>query len=296
MNKINQRISKYREYSTTESKKGLPDYYKKLYEDASKQQNKKLELTNNVFVEQGISFKPKINSNYPVSGSFDERNQKLIELKGRLLEKMINENVSKPALSKEKIDQNNKRVVERLYKKEIEKIKKKNEPEIVSYKDNLKKRHKISFKQKNLLKEQQADNKQNLNENKDDCNAIEIAQEEKALNNKHVLIKDSSYIVQYTQDKNNLSQSVDSIEEKQTKTLGEIDQSRVSEEIKETTTLKQSYNLFSKRESVVENKNVNDEFSFKPEIELKVLEDPPKSYNVGIKSKTLQNLLNKCKK
>ena len=124
------RIRKYREDShckfKSKSTKGTPGYFKKLYRDASVQSKKKLELTNNLFNEQGISFKPKINSNYEVNGNFDERYKRLIELKGQLIEKMNIEKLKKPLLSKEKILENNQRVVDRLYKKEINKIKEKN--------------------------------------------------------------------------------------------------------------------------------------------------------------------------
>jgi hypothetical protein len=102
------------------------NYFEKLYEDANKIKNKKMSLISNAQLEYG--FQPQINkkSSKLVNTSFKDRNEKLIKLKDELKNKIENEesqNKRRSMLSKEDIEKNNRTVVDRLYTKEIEKMK-----------------------------------------------------------------------------------------------------------------------------------------------------------------------------
>ena len=233
------------------------------------------------------------------------------------------EKLKKPTLSKEKILENNQRVVDRLYKKEIKKIKEKNKfvPEIISYKDNLKKRHKISFKHNVLSKEREVNyndrDKFNKEELKKDINITDSPPNLEDLSNKQNSVK--GFSVHYNLEKNDFSQY---IEDKNNKKY-ESDIFKLTEEytddkqsikdiLKSDRENDKTSNLNEKKEEVVELIQMNEdneksrrfnEFENKEnseEILIKsnrgVVDDNTKSHHVEVKSKTLQNLLSKSKK
>jgi hypothetical protein len=116
-----------RSSSTSSLRSSIPNYHaNKLYEDAREIRFKKLDLAREYY--KSLTFKPQINER-EVTSTFEERNQKLVQLKKELQEKVTKEQEdnrnSKKHLSKEEVQKNNKNVVERLYSKEMEKIKEK---------------------------------------------------------------------------------------------------------------------------------------------------------------------------
>jgi hypothetical protein len=101
-----------------------------LYFDFKKKQDKLRKLKKLIDIEQGITFKPNVksSSNIVVKSSFKERNFRVLEYK-RLLNELGN---STPRYNSKKytssqIEENNKRIVERLYERDIEKIRSKNQ-------------------------------------------------------------------------------------------------------------------------------------------------------------------------
>ena len=101
-----------------------------LHLDYKKKQNKLKLLKKSVDLEQGLTFKPNIRSttnSINVRTSFEERNSKVIEYRKRL-----NELGNSPQLynikkyTSSEIEENNKRIVERLYQRDLEKILSKN--------------------------------------------------------------------------------------------------------------------------------------------------------------------------
>lgn len=100
-----------------------------LYFDYKKKEDKIRKLKQSLDIEQGITFKPNVKSstNIVVKSSFKERNNRVLEYK-RLLNEIGNSTPqynSKKYTSSE-IVENNKRIVERLYERDIEKIRSKN--------------------------------------------------------------------------------------------------------------------------------------------------------------------------
>ncbi len=288
----NERIPKSKKHSS------IPNYYMKLYDDANKQQIKKVELTSNVYIEEGITFNPKINDNknFNIQSNFNERNQKLIELKQQILSKM-NEPLNKRTLSREKIIENNQRVVQRLYNNEIEKLKRnrsknKNELQaVVTYKENLKKTHKISFKKNYFLSE----NTKNLSN--------DLVQHEESLsNNIEAFIKDNGkHVIQLSEipvELNNSSKKDTILTKRNSIVNSNLDQTNQENKDDEMTS-RHSITINDYKESInqennkpIESPNIIHEES---ESQIKENEEVCRS-TVEVKSKTLQNLLNKNKK
>lgn len=117
-----------RSSSTSSLTSSIPNYNaNKLYEDARDYRFKKLDLAREYY--KSLTFKPQINER-EVQSTFEERNQKLVKLKKELQERGSKEAVkeerkSRKHLSKEEVEKNNKNVVERLYLKEMQKIREK---------------------------------------------------------------------------------------------------------------------------------------------------------------------------
>jgi hypothetical protein len=130
------------------------NYCDKLYEDATKMKNKKVNLSKEMYKD--ITFKPKTNSDLNsiiVNSTFEERSNKLLQLKSELqnrLKELENEEMkNKKVPTKKEVETNNKNVVDRLYQKEIDKIREKNEKnegEKENVLKKLKNQHKIRFK------------------------------------------------------------------------------------------------------------------------------------------------------
>ncbi len=136
-------------------------YYEKLFLDAKKMKNRKMNLSEKLF-KKDHTFSPKINNNVEIKSSFKERNENIIKIKQELLNKI--EEKKEKLHTKEEIDINNKNIVERLYIKEIEKIREKRgeDPELLK---KLKKRHKIKFKEDIRLSKTSKTNFQNFEMN-----------------------------------------------------------------------------------------------------------------------------------
>jgi hypothetical protein len=276
----------------------IPNYYLKLYDDANKQQNKKVELTSNVYVEEGITFNPKINDNknFNIQSNFNERNQKLIELKQQILSKM-NEPLNKRTMSREKIIENNQRVVQRLYNNEMEKLKRirnknKNELQaVVTYKENLKKTHKISFKKNYFLTE----NTKNLSN--------DLVQAEESLsNNIEAFIKDNGkHLIQLSEipvELDNSSKKDIIITKRNSIVNSKLDHTN-DENLDDEILSRHSNTINDYKESIIQENNKPIEspniIRGETESQIKENEEVCKS-TVEVKSKTLQNLLNKNKK
>jgi hypothetical protein len=100
-----------------------------MYFDYKRKQEKLRRLKKSVDLEQGLTFKPNLNSSshIVVKTSFNERNARVLEYK-KLLNELGN---TTPRYNTKKytsteIEENNKRIIERLYEKDLEKIKSKN--------------------------------------------------------------------------------------------------------------------------------------------------------------------------
>ena len=251
-------------------------------------------MTSNVYIEQGITFNPKVNDNkkYNIQSNFEERNQKLIELKKQILYKMNETNV-KRTLSKEKIKENNQRVVQRLYNNEMEKLKRKNMNKkelqaVVTYKENLRKSHKISFK-KNYFS-----NENTKQESKD----IDI-QEESLMDHIETLNKDNeTHIVQLSEipiDLNTSSKKDINITKQSSILNTNNEQNNI--EIKDNDISKESILINKLKDSLYEEKRIVSPEMLIEEIKNEHKENEDLSRNlIEVKSKTLQNLLNKNKK
>ena len=101
-----------------------------LHHDYKKKQNNLKLLKKSVDLEQGLTFKPNVkstNNSINVTTSFEERNLKNLEYRKRLSElgnspQLYNIKKHTPL----EIEENNKRIVERLYQRDLEKILSKN--------------------------------------------------------------------------------------------------------------------------------------------------------------------------
>lgn len=114
----------------TESK----EIFDKLYDEAEKLKMKRMILSNEFYSEKyGMTFHPKITRNpkYSVNTDFHTRDMNFVKSKREKIERLMRENKEKElstmrksrTLSKEEKDRNTKGVVERLYKKQMEKLK-----------------------------------------------------------------------------------------------------------------------------------------------------------------------------
>lgn len=112
--------------------------YKNLYSEAEKIKLRKMILSQEVYSEKnGITFKPKINENskYKVNLSFFERGINYAKRKKENYEKLIRDKSERElqnlrrsrSLSKSEMEKHTKIIVERLYKKEMDKKKEKTE-------------------------------------------------------------------------------------------------------------------------------------------------------------------------
>ena len=100
-----------------------------LYFDFKKKEDKIKKLKKSVDFEQGLTFKPNVNpSNHIIiTSSFNERNERVLEYK-KLLSELGNNPISKDKrYTSTEINENNKRVVERLYHRDLDKILSKNQ-------------------------------------------------------------------------------------------------------------------------------------------------------------------------
>lgn len=100
-----------------------------LYFDYKKKQDKLRKLKQSVDQEQGITFKPNVksSSNIVIKTSFKERNNKVLEYK-KLLNELGNATprYNNKKYTSSEIEENNKRIVERLYERDLVKIRSKN--------------------------------------------------------------------------------------------------------------------------------------------------------------------------
>ncbi len=138
-------------------KKKNKDYiFNKLYKDAEKLRMKKVILSNEIYSDKhGITFQPKVNNNpkYYVESNFEEREQNHIINRQIKIRRMIKERYEQSpfhgnksrTLSKEERDNNTKNIVDRLYNRQIAKLKEYKEKKIEEDKKaekELKKREK----------------------------------------------------------------------------------------------------------------------------------------------------------
>lgn len=110
-------------------------YHEKLYQDAYNYNRKKIESQKKFYSD--MTFMPNnelsqsFNSKFEINTTFDERNQRSIEAKRRnqllngIEEKELELKKRRDRLPKEKIEENNRSVIERLYIKHFEKAKQK---------------------------------------------------------------------------------------------------------------------------------------------------------------------------
>ena len=138
-------------------------YYDKLYKDAVEIRNKKNESMNRIYSD--LTFMPNVNNNpkYKIKANFYERRNKSIEDRKKRLEKKKEEEkeeeekIKKNKASKEKREEAKQHIIERLYKKEIEKINEKKEAEKKEEQKRNKKNNNIMrvvYKPKNLPAEE----------------------------------------------------------------------------------------------------------------------------------------------
>jgi len=118
------------------------DYlYDKLYKEAENLRIKKVILSNEIYSEKyGITFQPKINHNpkYTIESNFEERSYIYLKNKREKIDKLIQDKYEQDpflakksrTLSKEEKEKNTKNIVDRLYRKQMEKIKEHKEKKI----------------------------------------------------------------------------------------------------------------------------------------------------------------------
>lgn len=96
-----------------------------LFMEHKRKKEKLKDLTHSIDKERGYTFKPNtsIGKKIPVTSSFEERNARVIEYK-RLLEELgktpLNANQKK--YSHAEIEENNRKIVDRLYNRDLEKL------------------------------------------------------------------------------------------------------------------------------------------------------------------------------
>jgi hypothetical protein len=143
-----------------ENKSDSGEIFDKLYSQAEKIKLKKMILSNEIYSEKyGITFKPKINKNskYNVNFDFHERDMNFVKTKRENLERLMKESKEKElsiirksrTLSKDEKDRNTRSVVERLYKKQMVKLK-----EIQAKKIEEEKKTEAEIKMKKISKEE----------------------------------------------------------------------------------------------------------------------------------------------
>jgi len=134
--------------------------YEKLYNEADKLKVKKMILSNEIYSEKyGITFQPKTtkNSKYDPRLNFYERDENFLKSKKENLERMRREKSEKElssirksrTLSKDERDLHTKNIVERLYKKQIEKLK-----DIENKRSEEEKKAELELKQRKKSKEE----------------------------------------------------------------------------------------------------------------------------------------------
>ena len=161
--KINNKLNEENNSYSQTKEKSDSKYYEKLYNDA--QFYKEKELKYEKIENEKYTFSPKLfkNNNYIVKMTFNERRNKSIENKMKLLkkkddeEKKFLEEMKKNSVSKNK-NVNNKEVINRLYEKEYLKIKERLEKE-------KKEKELQNQKKKNYNLDKNENNNNNINDN-----------------------------------------------------------------------------------------------------------------------------------
>ena len=161
--KINNKLNEENNSYSQTREKSDSKYYEKLYNDA--QFYKEKELKYEKIENEKYTFSPKLfkNNNYIVKMTFNERRNKSIENKMKLLkkkddeEKKFLEEMKKNSVSKNK-NVNNKEVINRLYEKEYLKIKERLEKE-------KKEKELQNQKKKNYNLDKNENNNNNINDN-----------------------------------------------------------------------------------------------------------------------------------
>ncbi len=162
--KINNKLNEENNSYSQTREKSDSKYYEKLYNDA--QFYKEKEIKYEKIENEKYTFSPKLfkNNNYIVKMTFNERRNKSIENKMKLLkkkddeEKQFLEEMKKNSVSKNK-NVNNKEVINRLYEKEYLKIKERLEKE-------KKEKELQNQKKKNYnLDKNENNNNNNINDN-----------------------------------------------------------------------------------------------------------------------------------
>ena len=161
--KINNKLNEENNSYSQTREKSDSKYYEKLYNDA--QFYKEKELKYEKIENEKYTFSPKLfkNNNYIVKMTFNERRNKSIDNKMKLLkkkedeEKKFLEEMKKNSVSKNK-NVNNKEVINRLYEKEYLKIKERLEKE-------KKEKELQNQKKKNYNLDKNENNNNNINDN-----------------------------------------------------------------------------------------------------------------------------------
>ena len=161
--KINNKLNEENNSYSQTREKSDSKYYEKLYNDA--QFYKEKELKYEKIENEKYTFSPKLfkNNNYIVTMTFNERRNKSIDNKMKLLkkkedeEKKFLEEMKKNSVSKNK-NVNNKEVINRLYEKEYLKIKERLEKE-------KKEKELQNQKKKNYNLDKNENNNNNINDN-----------------------------------------------------------------------------------------------------------------------------------
>jgi hypothetical protein len=102
--------------------------YEKLYNDGVVYKENKIKASDEIFKKNGYTFTPKINENIKITSNFYERNNNFINAKKEILqefEKKMKENQNenkRPKYNKELANV----IIERLYTKDIDKVRKRN--------------------------------------------------------------------------------------------------------------------------------------------------------------------------
>ena len=121
--------------------------FEKLYRDSSINKKKKEERIKKYLGE--FKFAPEIETNekYPVKSSFEERRKKSIDVRNKYKNQFEEKNKREMSAKKSsKINENEKKIVDRLYKKEMERINQKRISEKKLKEKEEKKKHVIDWK------------------------------------------------------------------------------------------------------------------------------------------------------
>ena len=204
-------------YSKTMHSENRSQVYEKLHGYAGKIKNNKIMLACEIYSEKnGLTFKPKINNNkkYNTTLDFFERDKNFVKLKKENLTKLKQEKNEKESLilpiqitkSKDEREINNKNIVDRLYKKEMEKIKEEKEKKIEEKKNldkkNSKTKDEIESNIKRLVKRLYSDQikkskEKNLTEKDLEINDLEENNNFSTIKNKNEKINPKKHEKKY---------------------------------------------------------------------------------------------------